>query len=114
MTIIDCIYGPQSGELQNLTVRHRVRVAHSLLPLKCCYSAAGQGFLISGSEDKEVYIYSLAKEANYEMRSLHHHKIPVVAVACNVRDTLLASADSLGRIVLWRRMDFSAFQQASA
>merc|ERR1719262_136305 len=114
VTIIDCIYGPPSGELQNLTVRHRVKVAHSLLPLKCCYSAAGQGFLISGSEDKEVYIYSLAKGANYKMQYLKHHQVPVVAVACNGQDTLLASADSLGRIVLWRRMDFSAFQQASA
>merc|ERR1719201_3011937 len=78
VTIIDCIYGPPSGELQNLTVRHRVKVAHSLLPLKCCYSAAGQGFLISGGEDKEVYIYSLAKGANYKMQYLKHHQVPVV------------------------------------
>ena len=46
-------------------------------------------------------------------------QVPVVAVAVNLQDTLLASADSpgaqelkslsarLGRIVLWRRMDFS-------
>merc|ERR1719331_1253982 len=47
VTIIDCSYGPPSGELQNLTVRHRVKVAHSLLPLKCCYSPSGQGYLIS-------------------------------------------------------------------
>merc|ERR1719160_1941092 len=107
VTIIDCSYGPPSGELQNLTVRHRVKVAHSLLPLKCCYSPSGQGYLISGSEDKEVYIYSLAKGSNYKMQYLKHHQVPVVAVAVNFQDTLLASADSLGRIVLWRRMDFS-------
>merc|ERR1712217_546568 len=59
-TIIDCTYGPPAGVLTNLAVRSRVRVAHSLLPLKCCYSPSGQGYLISGSEDKEVYIYSLA------------------------------------------------------
>merc|ERR1712093_539206 len=40
-TIIDCTYGPPAGVLTNLTVRHRVRVAHSLLPLKCCYSPSG-------------------------------------------------------------------------
>mmetsp|Transcript_15145 Transcript_15145/g.38441 ORF Transcript_15145/g.38441 Transcript_15145/m.38441 type:complete len:1714 (+) Transcript_15145:175-5316(+) len=110
-TIIDCTYGPQrgpqEGNLQNLAVRSRVRVAHSLLPLKCCYSPSGQGYLISGSEDKEVYIYSLAKGSNYKMQYLKHHQVPVVAVAVNLQDTLLASADSLGRIVLWRRMDFS-------
>eukprot|EP00928_Gymnodinium_smaydae_P001541 TRINITY_DN1055_c0_g2_i1.p1 TRINITY_DN1055_c0_g2~~TRINITY_DN1055_c0_g2_i1.p1 ORF type:complete len:1702 (-),score=425.04 TRINITY_DN1055_c0_g2_i1:219-5324(-) len=106
-TIIDCTYGPPAGVLTNLAVRHRVRVAHSLLPLKCCYSPSGQGYLISGSEDKEVYIYSLAKGSNYKMQYLKHHQVPVVAVAVNLQDTLLASADSLGRIVLWRRMDFS-------
>jgi len=106
-TIIDCTYGPPAGVLTNLAVRHRVRVAHSLLPLKCCYSPSGHGYLISGSEDKEVYIYNLSKTSNYKMRFLKHHQVPVVAVAVNLQDTLLASADSLGRIVLWRRMDFS-------
>jgi len=111
-TIIDCTYGPPAGVLTNLAVRHRVRVAHSLLPLKCCYSPSGQGYLISGSEDKEVYIYSLAKQSNYKMQYLKHHQVPVVAVAVNFQDTLLASADSLGRIVLWRRMDFSHLPDA--
>jgi len=106
-TIIDCTYGPPAGVLTNLSVRHRVRVAHSLLPLKSCYSPSGEGYLISGSEDKEVYIYSLSKGSNYKMQYLKHHQVPVVAVAVNFQDTLLASADSLGRIVLWRRMDFS-------
>jgi WD40 repeat protein len=108
VAMVDCTYGPPSGVLTNLSVRHRVKVAHSLLPLKCCYSPSGQGFLISGSEDKEVYIYSLARGLNYKMQYLKHHQVPVVAVATNKQDTLLASADSLGRIVLWRRMDFSA------
>ena len=107
VTIIDCTYGPPAGVLTNLTVRHRVKVAHSLLPLKCCYSPSGTGYLVSGSEDKEVYIYSLGRGTNYRMQYLKHHLVPVVAVATNYQDTLLASADSLGRIVLWRRMDFS-------
>merc|ERR1712066_908095 len=106
-TIIDCTYGPPTGVLTNLSVRHRVRTAHSLLPLKCCYSSSGQGYLISGSEDKEVYIFSLAKGSNYKIQYLKHHTVPVVAVAVSKQDTLLASADSLGRIVLWRRMDYS-------
>jgi len=106
-TIIDCTYGPPAGQLTNLAVRHRVRVAHSLLPLKCCYSPSGQGYLISGSEDKEVYVFSLGKGSNYKLQYLKHHQVPVVAVAVNQQDTLLASADSLGRIAMWRRMDFS-------
>eukprot|EP00435_Cladocopium_sp_Y103_P036146 s2853_g9.t1 len=82
-SIIDCTYGPPAGVLTNLAVRHRVRVAHALLPLKCCYSPSNQGFLISASEDKDVYIFSLAKGANYKMSWLKHHQVPVVAVATN-------------------------------
>ena len=107
VTIVDCVYGPPGSVLINLNVRHRVKVAHSLLPLKCCYSPSDQGYLISGSEDKGVYVFSLAKGSNYKMQVLNHHQVPVVAVTTNQQDTLLASADSLGRIVLWRRLDFS-------
>ena len=32
-------------------------------------------------------------------------QVAVAAVAVNKQDTLLASADSLGRIVLWRRIE---------
>jgi len=84
-----------------------MRVAHSLLPLKSCYSPSGMGYLISGSEDKEVYIFSMDKGAGYRMTTLRHHQVPVVAVAVNLQDTVLVSADSFGRIVFWRRMDFS-------
>merc|ERR1712048_371041 len=35
VTVIDCTYGPPAGTLTNLSVRQRLRVAHSLLPLKC-------------------------------------------------------------------------------
>jgi WD40 repeat protein len=106
VSIVDCTYAA-GGVLNNLTVRHRVKVAHSLLPLKCAYSPSDGGYLISGSEDKSIYIYSLAKNANYRMQLLHHHQVPVVSVATNQQDTLLVSADSLGKIVLWRRFDFS-------
>lgn len=104
VTIVDCIYEPPSGVLTNLSVRHHVTVAHSLLPIKSCYSPSEGGFLISGSEDNEVYICSLACGSNYKVEHLRHHEAPVVAVAVNKGDTLLASGDAHGRIVLWRRM----------
>lgn len=106
VAILDCTYETPTGSLTNLTVRHCVQVAHSSMPLKSCYSPSGRGFLISGSEDKDVYVYSLAQEANCNFGFLRHHQSPVVAVACNLQDTLLASADALGRVILWRRMDF--------
>jgi len=90
-----------------LSVRHRVKVAHSLLPLRCCYSQSGGGWLISASEDKEVYVYSLNKNANYKHATLKHHQTPVLVVAVNMQDTLIASADSSGSLALWRRFDYS-------
>ena len=106
VSIVDCTYSGDN-QIMNLQVRHRVRVAHSLLPLKCCHSPSGQGYLISGSEDKDVCIYSLARDSDYKMHSVKRHAAPVVTVAVNKQDTLLVSADSLGRVVLWRRMDYS-------
>ena len=81
-----------------------------LFPLKCCYSPSGQGYLISGSEDKDVYIYSLAQDMNYKMQRLRLHHACVVAVAVNLQDTLLASADAMGRIDFWRRIEFTHLQ----
>ena len=78
------------------------------LSRKCCLSASGHGFLICGSADNLVDIYSLSpyKDANAgvrQERSLRYHRDPVVSVAVNALDTLLVSADSSGKIVFWRR-----------
>lgn len=107
VAIVDCMYGPP-GVLSQLRVRHRVKVAHSLLPLRSCYASFGGGFLISGSEDKEVYVYSMDPHSNYKMHFLKHHNAPVLSVAANSTDSLLVSADSAGHMVFWRRLDYTA------
>ncbi|KFH09200.1 myosin F [Toxoplasma gondii VAND] len=108
VAVVECIYGPPPGVLTNLLVRHRVRIAHSLLPLRCWFSNFGGGWLITGSEDKDVYCFSLQQGANFKAISLKHHQAPILAVATNLQDTLLVSADSMGKLVLWRSLDFSA------
>uniref|UniRef100_A0A0G4GQT3 Uncharacterized protein n=1 Tax=Chromera velia CCMP2878 TaxID=1169474 RepID=A0A0G4GQT3_9ALVE len=107
VSIVDCLYGPAPGVLCRLQVQHRVKVANALLPVRCCYSSFGGGYLISGSEDKEVYVFALRKEMHYKSGSLAHHRAPVLSVATNRTDTLLVSADSQGSIALWRRHDCS-------
>ncbi|CBZ56289.1 Myosin, related [Neospora caninum Liverpool] len=114
VAIVECIYGPPPGVLTNLLVRHRVRIAHSLLPLRCWFSNFGGGWLITGSEDKDVYCFSLQQGANFKAISLKHHQAPILAVATNLQDTLLVSADSMGKLVLWRSLDFSGAADASA
>ncbi|EER20303.1 myosin F, putative [Perkinsus marinus ATCC 50983] len=74
--------------------------------------------IVTTSIDKSVRFWmvdtgEMLKTGNYRMSILHHHTVPVVAVATNQQDSLLASADSLGKIVLWRRVDFSHLEPAS-
>lgn len=108
MDIIDCIYGPTAERnLTDLRVRHCVGMPFMTLPCRDCYSSSGQGYLISGFGSADVHICSLAPEANYSTRFLKHHHEPLVAVAANLQDTLLVSADVGGCIVLWRRPDGS-------
>lgn len=109
--VLDCVYGP-AGLLEGLTERRSFAVAHSLMRVGCCYSLSGQGYLVSGSEDGDIRLCSLASEGlasldGGEPRCLRHHGAPVLAVAVNLQDTLLASADACGRVTLWRRIDFS-------
>eukprot|EP01068_Selenidium_serpulae_P014992 Selendium_serpulae@DN6166_c0_g1_i2.p1 len=110
VAIVDCIYGPPNGELKNLRVRNRVKLEHTMLPLGCCHSPLGDGWLISASEDHKVHIHALqnTKSASTKTTTLDYHKAPVMSVGVNEQSTLLASADSHGLLVLWRRFNFSA------
>lgn len=107
VSIVDLDYSPITKVLSSLSVRHRVKTAHTIFPLKCCYSPTAPGYLISGSEDEDIYICSLAKGTNYHVEYLKHHKAPVVAVAVNHQATILATSDCFGRVALWRGIDFS-------
>jgi len=111
IVIIECSYVSPSGvlaSLASLSVRHTLRMAKAALPLRCCYSPSfGPGYLISGSGNNDVSFCSLARDSNYTAQRLTHHQETVVAVATNMQDTLLASGDVSGRIVIWRRIDFS-------
>ncbi|CRG95016.1 myosin C, putative, partial [Plasmodium gallinaceum] len=100
--IIECIYGSK-GILTTLSVKHRIRINHALLPIRNCYSKFGGGWLMSGSEDGNIYICSLLPQSNYKLIFLKHHKAPVMAVVVNDNDTLMVSGDSKGNIVFWRR-----------
>eukprot|EP00915_Cephaloidophora_sp_WS-2016_P005461 GHVH01007264.1.p1 GENE.GHVH01007264.1~~GHVH01007264.1.p1 ORF type:complete len:1519 (+),score=224.86 GHVH01007264.1:273-4829(+) len=106
LSIMDCLYSPH-GSMTHLVVKHRLKIPQSLLPLRSCYSGHGNGWLMSASEDRHVYVFSLSKKKEYPVQLLKHHKYPVLTVAVNEADTILASADTCGKIVLWRRYDFS-------
>lgn len=121
--IAECLYGP-TGMLEGLTPRQSISLppqlppynleAYSLEPPKCCYSPSGQGCIVAGSSNGEVQILPLVQGLGVQMQRLRHNgpDVPVLFVAVNLQNTLIASADDSGRIVLWRRLDFSHLQDA--
>jgi len=99
VVILDC-KTDQTNRLKYFAIRRRVRVAHTLLPLGSCYSSSGDGFVISASEDNKAYVYSLG---DYRLQQLSQHDNPVMKVAVNQGNTLLATGDTEGFICLWRQ-----------
>mmetsp|Transcript_51928 Transcript_51928/g.101698 ORF Transcript_51928/g.101698 Transcript_51928/m.101698 type:complete len:283 (+) Transcript_51928:2038-2886(+) len=98
---------PPLTELNRLQIRLRVKVASSLLPVRCCYSGdavRGASYLISATQDKAVLVHALEKEKGGGFRSgvLAHHEHPVVSVTVNTSETVLATGDTQGKICLWR------------
>lgn len=100
--IVDVHYG-HHGKLHRLTMRQRVAGVESI---RCCASVPGAGYLISGCGET-VCVCSIESDSDYSLQYLKHHRAHVSCVAVNLQDTMLASADCTGVIVLWRRTDFS-------
>ncbi|GIX62626.1 myosin F [Babesia caballi] len=106
ITIMNCVYQGATGKISEITYRYTVNNAHAALPIRSCYSRFGGGWCISGSEDRNLLIFSLLEE-NMPY-SVSFHKGPVVAVAVNSLDTLLVTSDSRGVLAFWRRVIVSA------
>ncbi|CDR94582.1 WD40 repeat myosin-like protein, putative [Babesia bigemina] len=102
ITILNCLYEGSSGKISEITYRYTVNNAHVALPVRSCYSRFGGGWCISGSEDRNLLIFSLLEENMPYTVSFHQG--PVVAVAVNRLDTLLVTSDSKGSVAFWRRV----------
>jgi WD40 repeat protein len=60
-------------------------------------------FIVTGSEDANVYFYDLARPKNSCVNKLQGHGSPVIGVAWNHGENLLASSDSEGTVIVWKR-----------
>ncbi|XP_025900580.1 WD repeat-containing protein 13, partial [Nothoprocta perdicaria] len=118
--------GRASGALRvvNVSTGKAARGGAGRLPgrvLSLCFDGAGRvlwagddrgslcSFLcdpntVTGSEDASVYFFDVARAAaRAAVNSLQGHGGPVLAVAFNCDESLLASSDAAGTVIVWRR-----------
>ncbi|KAI3695499.1 hypothetical protein L1987_78496 [Smallanthus sonchifolius] len=97
-----------SLELQGyLTLRCSLKLAprlHSIRASFCPLLSLEKGeYIVIGSEDAAVYFYDLTRPQNTCVNKLQGHGYPVIAVAWNHGENLLASSDFGGTVIVWKR-----------
>ena len=60
-------------------------------------------FTVSGSEDMSVYFFDVERETKPCVNKLQGHSAPVLDVSFNYDESLLASCDALGMVIVWKR-----------
>ncbi|XP_014669589.1 PREDICTED: WD repeat-containing protein 13-like [Priapulus caudatus] len=94
----------KSGTLKlrrRMSVRHRSYNIHSSF---CPLMSFRQGAcVVTGSEDMCVYFFNIEKESKACVNKLQGHSAPVLDVCFNYDESLLASSDASGLVIIWRR-----------
>lgn len=90
-----------------LTLRCSLKLAprvHSIRASFCPLLSLEKGeYIVSGSEDSNVYFYDLTRPRHACVNKLQGHGSPVIAIAWNHGENLLASSDSDGTVIVWKR-----------
>ncbi|KAG9145921.1 hypothetical protein Leryth_023823 [Lithospermum erythrorhizon] len=97
-----------SLEMQGyLTLRCSLKLAsrlHSIRASFCPLLSLEKGeFIVAGSEDANVYFYDLTRPKNTCVNKLQGHGYPVIGIAWNHGENLLASSDFGGTVIVWKR-----------
>lgn len=73
---------------------------HSTDPAPChgCHGTA-----VTGSEDACVYFFDVERSSRAVVNKLQGHGAPVLGVSFNCDESLLASSDARGQVIVWRR-----------
>lgn len=58
---------------------------------------------VTGSEDACVHFFDVGRAARATVNTLQGHGGAVLAVAFNCDESLLASSDAAGTVIVWRR-----------
>lgn len=97
-----------SLEIQGyLTLRCSLKLAprlHSIRASFCPLLSLEKGeYIVAGSEDANVYFYDLTRPKHTCVNKLQGHGYPVIGMAWNYGENLLASSDFGGTVIVWKR-----------
>ncbi|XP_040570946.1 WD repeat-containing protein 13 [Lepeophtheirus salmonis] len=72
---------------------------------KICSSifAPQSGLIAAGAEDGSLVLYDLNRDGKAIVNQLHGHLEPVIAVAFSNDEAYMATADSSGQIIVWKK-----------
>lgn len=88
---------------RKLPVKHRYRtsmIRSSFCPIMSFRQGA---CVVTGSEDMCVYFFDVERECKPCVNKLQGHSAPVIDVCFNYDESLLASSDSQGMVIIWKR-----------
>ncbi|KAL0422800.1 UNVERIFIED_CONTAM: WD repeat-containing protein 13 [Sesamum latifolium] len=90
-----------------LTLRCALKLAprlHNIRASFCPLLSLEKGeYIVAGSEDTNVYFYDLTKPKHTCVNKLQGHSYPVIGIAWNQGENLLASSDFGGTVIVWSR-----------
>ncbi|KAK2978261.1 hypothetical protein RJ640_017112 [Escallonia rubra] len=97
-----------SLEIQGyLTLRCSLKLAprlHSIRASFCPLLSLEKGeYIVVGSEEANVYFYDLTRPRHTCVNKLQGHGYPVIGIAWNHGENLLASSDFGGTVIVWKR-----------
>ncbi|XAR72786.1 hypothetical protein NMG60_11019545 [Bertholletia excelsa] len=77
---------------------------HSIRASFCPLLSLEKGeYIVVGSEDGSVYFYDLTRPSHVCVNKLQGHSYPVIGIAWNHGENLLASSDFGGTVIVWKR-----------
>ncbi|XP_059477242.1 WD repeat-containing protein 13-like [Neocloeon triangulifer] len=83
-------------------IKHKELTVHSTF---CPIMSFRQGVcVVSGSEDCCVYFFDIGNERSPCFNKLQGHSSPVLGISFNYDESLLASSDQQGLVILWKRV----------
>lgn len=90
-----------------LRLRRSFPTRHREQPVRSCFcplmSFRQGACVVTGSEDACVHFFDVGRAARATVNTLQGHGAAVLAVAFNCDESLLASSDAAGTVIVWRR-----------